>query len=97
MTGEAHWLTPLIVLFGAALWVAIAYLARRAGGYIHEVHLRLDCPKLARPVDVTAIRNFRSGEWTQVMHCSAFEPAELPGCRKACLETLNEAVPLRAA
>jgi len=93
MTGEAHWLTPLLLIASgvgiAALFYAGALLDRR----FRLFRGRFDCPVHAKEVDATLIRDEKTGQLTSVQSCSHFANPARVTCDQHCIHTLNASSP----
>jgi len=93
MTGEAHWLTPLLLIACgvgiAALFYAGALLDRR----FRLFRGRFDCPVDAKKVDTTLIRDAKIGQFTSVQSCSHFANPARVTCDQHCIEALNTGSP----
>ena len=86
-----YWMgiTDMIVLLlvGAILLVAVAGITR--DGLHREQRLHLVCPRLDRPVDCTIVQDVRTGQWTGVESCSAFDPPSAVACDQDCARAMN--------
>lgn len=87
MTGEAHWLTPLVLLFSAAAILAVGYFAHRLGKRYVAFRRRFVCPASDKTVEGTMVRDQKTGQWTAVVSCSALPNPDRVTCDQGCLKT----------
>lgn len=90
MTGEAHWLTPLVLLASAALILLVGYLAHRLGKRYLALRRRFLCPTSGKTVEGTMVRDQKTGEFTAVLSCSALPNPDQVTCNQDCLKTAQE-------
>ncbi len=87
MTGQAHWLTLAFLFGGGAIVLLLGWAASRqasAGPHAHFVTRVLICPGTGKPVEVTFVRDDRTGEYTRVARCSRFPDPERVRCEEVC-------------
>lgn len=69
--------------------LALTWIAFRGGKLRREQSVRFVCPHLAILVDCRIVQDIRTGQWKQVLACSAFaDPKEL-GCDRECARVAN--------
>lgn len=89
MTGEAHWLTLALLGLGAIGILVLLYFASRLDWRFRLTRRKLECPVHHEQVDITAIRDEKTGQLTSVQSCSHFiKPGEVT-CAQGCLRTAN--------
>ncbi len=90
MTGEAHWLTPLVLLASAALILLVGYFAHRLGKRYLALRRRFLCPNSGKTVQGMMVQDQRTGEFTAVLSCSALPNPDHVTCNQNCLKTAQE-------
>ncbi len=89
MTGEAHWLTLLLLAVSAIGVVALFSFAARLGWRFRPTRRKFECPLDHKEVEATLIRDEKTGQLTSVQSCSHFvKPGEVT-CEQGCLRTLS--------
>jgi len=91
MTGEAHWLTLILLAVGALGVVALFYFGARLDWRFRLTRRKFECPVHHQGVDATLIRDEKTGEMTSVQSCSHFVKPGAVTCEQGCLRTLNDA------
>jgi|GEM_PF-4994618 len=90
MTGEAHWLTPLMMMAMAAVIVLLGYSAHRLGKRYLALRRRFVCPSSGRTVEGTMVQDQKTGVFTAVLSCSALPNPDHVTCNQDCLKTAQE-------
>ena len=89
MTGEAHWMT-LALLGVAALGVLLLFFFKsRLEHRFRSVFRSTQCPKSGEEVQLTAVQDARTSEWTGIAACSKFKVAAAITCDRACVAPHN--------
>ena len=89
MTGEAHWLTPL-VLISCALGIGVLfYFGKSLDRRFQLTRRRFDCPVHKEEVESTLIRDEKTKELTSVQSCSHFANPARVMCDQHCIDVLN--------
>jgi hypothetical protein len=88
MTGEAHWIDPLLMLVGA-LGIVLMVWRGSSGTLLRRRQRDGICPHTRRPAQRTVAQDTLSKEWVEVERCSVCVPADRVACDKACLAGLN--------
>ncbi len=91
MTGEAHWLTLLLLAISALGVVALFYFAARLARRFQLTRRKFDCPLDHQEVEATLIRDEKTGQLTSVQSCSHFVKLGAVTCEQGCLRTLVKA------
>jgi len=91
MTGEAHWLTLILLAVGALGVVALFYFGARLDWRFRLTRRKFECPVHREGVDATLIHDEKTGEMTSVQSCSHFVKPGAVTCEQGCLRTLNDA------
>jgi hypothetical protein len=89
MTGEAHWLTLLLLTASAVGIALLFYSAARLNRRYRLTRRRFECPVKVEDVEATMIRDEKTGELTSVQSCSHFANPAKVTCDQKCLEVLN--------
>jgi hypothetical protein len=85
MTGQAHWLVPVLVVGGGLLLLLAAKLLSRPLALLVRRQRRFACPKSGRMVDCTIVEDTLTGTAIKVERCSAFDPPDRVRCAEYCL------------
>jgi hypothetical protein len=85
MTGQAHWLTALVVLLGGAFVVALVLRLGRSSPRVRLVSTRFRCPIQGIVVSATVVEDAPTHRRIDVQSCSAFAPANAIRCAKPCV------------
>ncbi len=88
MTGEAHWMDPLLMLLGGLGVVFMIWMGSRVE-LLRRRRRRLICPQIGKSVDCRLVQDTLTKDWLDVEQCSVFGPTQRVSCGKACLSTLN--------
>ena len=88
MTGEAHWMEPLLMILGALGIVFMVWLGSRAT-LLRRRRRQVICPASGKSVRCTLVQDSLTKEWLDVEQCSVFGPTQPVACHKACLPKLN--------
>jgi len=87
MTGQGHWLEPLLMLLGGAGLALLVWM----GSHVELLHRRkrkVLCPATGTAVRCTVVRDTLAKDWVDIEECSRFGRAPVT-CDKACLSRLN--------
>jgi hypothetical protein len=84
MTGEAHWMDPVLMILGGLGVLFMVWLASR-GTLLRRRRRHLICPNTHKAVGCTFVQDTLTKEWVDVVECSAFTPEGEIHCSKACL------------
>lgn len=90
MTGEAHWLTPLVMLAMAAVILLVSYSAHRLGKRYLALRRRFVCPTSGKTAEGTMVQDQKTGVFTAVLSCSALPNPNHVTCNQDCLKTAHE-------
>jgi hypothetical protein len=85
MTGEAHWIDPVLMILGA-LGVAFMVWQASRGTLVRRRQRRAICPHFHIPVHGTFTQDTLTGKWIDVERCSACAPENRVSCDKLCLQ-----------
>jgi hypothetical protein len=88
MTGEAHWIDPLLVILGGLGVVFMVWLASHAT-LLRRRRRHFTCPYSGKAVRCTLVQDSLSKNWVDVVQCSAFSSDGRVRCAKGCLPALN--------
>ena len=93
MTGEAHWLTPLLLLASGVGIAALFYVGAALDRRFRLFRGRFDCPVHEKEVNATLIRDEKTGQLTSVQSCSHFANPARVTCDQHCIGVLNARSP----
>ncbi|HJS57100.1 MAG TPA: hypothetical protein VKA01_03270 [Vicinamibacteria bacterium] len=85
MTPE-YW---IVVLGVVAVAAALTWIVLMGGRLRCQRGVRLICPNLGRPVECRILQDIRTGQWRQVLSCSAFEDPDALDCDRKCARVAN--------
>jgi hypothetical protein len=85
MTSE-YWI-GLAILGLAAM--AAAWIVLKSGRLRYQHSVRLICPNLGRSVECRILQDVRTGQWKQVVTCSAFADPYALDCDRKCARVAN--------
>ena len=85
MTGQAHWIDPLVMLVGGLGVLFLVLLAARVPPLLRRRARRLTCPVSGKRVDCMLVEDTLTKEWVDVVRCSAFGDGKV-NCDKNCLD-----------
>ena len=85
MTGQAHWISLVPILLGAAGIAILLLLESREERTFHVEERALFCPIRGREVRATLARDVRSLRVLGVRRCTGSPDPELVTCDKPCI------------
>jgi hypothetical protein len=88
MTGEAHWIDPLLMILGGGGVVFMIWLESRATLFRRRRRQTI-CPHTGTAVECTCVQDTLTRKWVDVERCSNAIPEDRVSCAKTCLEAAN--------
>ncbi len=85
MTGEATWLTGLVLALGAMGILLLTIVARRIGTMVRAARRDVVCPATEGIEHCVVLMDVNDGHPVDVASCSRFDDPERVRCKKACL------------
>jgi hypothetical protein len=89
-------LNGFLVLGMAGVGVVLLFVAALGltGGEARRgQRLSFDCPRTGQPVSSTLVQDVRTGQWREVLDCSAFTPPSAVACDRECAQAMNLGFP----
>lgn len=83
-----YWI-GLAILGVVAMAAALTWIALTGGRLRYRHSVRLICPNLGRPVECRILQDIRTGQWRQVLTCSAFADPNVLDCDRKCARVAN--------
>lgn len=97
MSGQLPWMIALVLLVGMPMGFFTAALVRYAHAryryrFEAEKECVIACPQSGGDVECLLTHNAKTGEWADVLACSAQSGGVK--CEKRCIYLLNQGIPL---
>ncbi len=73
----------------ALVALALAWIAFQGGKLLRERSVRFACPHLGSTVDCRMVQDVRTGQWKELVTCSAFSDPERNSCDRECVRLAN--------
>lgn len=97
MTGEAHWLTPAVMLIGLAAIALLAWASLHLWTRFRWRTMEGTCPVSREPVLRVVKVDATTGRYVDVERCTARPDPDRVDCDKDCIGDLNKPRPPRTA
>ncbi|HET7293429.1 MAG TPA: hypothetical protein VFM88_13470 [Vicinamibacteria bacterium] len=73
----------------ALVALALAWIAFQGGKLWGERSVRFTCPHLGSVVDCRIVQDVRTGQWKELVACSAFADPDRNTCDRECVRLAN--------
>jgi hypothetical protein len=95
MRETAHWFEAILIIAGALVLLVVGFLLGRVSRRFRESRFLFLCPKHDEVVEATLVKDTKTGKWTGVTRCTAFQNPDEVHCSKDCVLLLNRGVALQ--
>lgn len=87
MTGEAHWITLILLALITAGVLLLFLFKSRLERRFHNILRRNRCPDSGKVIEQSVVQDARTGELTGVVSCSEFANPTAVTCDRACIRS----------